>query len=75
MEDDRLDVDIGVAADIEAAQSPPPTLKQPKKRFVGRRAATEAAAKDASGNIENSGAIQSAYMYGWVIGSSLIPIS
>jgi len=60
MEDDRLEVDVGIAADIEAAQPPPP-LKQPKKRFVGRRAATEAASKDDSGSpsIESSGAIQS----------------
>jgi 2-(3-amino-3-carboxypropyl)histidine synthase len=43
MEDDRLEVDVGVAADIEESQPLPRATKQPKKRFIGRRAATEAA--------------------------------
>ncbi|KAF4997036.1 hypothetical protein FGRMN_4124 [Fusarium graminum] len=60
MEEDRRQTDLGTAADIEEAQltqaSSSPAienetesstpLKQPKKRFVGRRAATEAAAKN-----------------------------
>jgi 2-(3-amino-3-carboxypropyl)histidine synthase len=64
MEEDRLQSDLGIAADIEEAQlmaqssHPAPTetettrptghasVKQPKKRFVGRRAAAEAAAKN-----------------------------
>lgn len=72
MEDDRAQVDLGIAADIEEAQlaqahEPEPsngdasqnTTKQPKKRFVGRRAAAEAAAKNGTGSIEGeSGAIQ-----------------
>ncbi|KAF5265223.1 hypothetical protein FOXYS1_3972 [Fusarium oxysporum] len=70
MEEDRRQTDLGTAADIEEAQlaqtsqSPafqnePETaapLKQPKKRFIGRRAAVEAAAVlGASGE---SGAVQ-----------------
>lgn len=51
MEEDRAQTDLGIAADIEAAQlseSPPlppadsAPLRQPKKRFVGRRAADAA---------------------------------
>jgi 2-(3-amino-3-carboxypropyl)histidine synthase len=59
MEDDRALVDLGIAADIEESQNAQNVIKQPKKRFVGRRAATEAA-KSSSGNasIEDSGAIQ-----------------
>ncbi|KAL7762238.1 hypothetical protein ACKLNR_008773 [Fusarium oxysporum f. sp. zingiberi] len=72
MEEDRRQTDLGTAADIEEAQlaqtsqSPafqnePETaapLKQPKKRFIGRRAAVEAAAVlGASGE---SGAVQTA---------------
>ena len=65
MEDDRAQVDLGLAADIEESQmaqaetpqhttpkteqsqnQEQPTVKQPKKRFVGRRAAAEAASKN-----------------------------
>ncbi|KEZ46837.1 Diphthamide biosynthesis protein 1 [Scedosporium apiospermum] len=62
MEEDRAQVDLGIAADIEAAQFPEstipapapaqaaesstPPLKQPKKRFIGRRAADAAAKSD-----------------------------
>ncbi|KAF5984681.1 diphthamide biosynthesis 1 [Fusarium coicis] len=59
MEEDRRQTDLGIAADIEeaqlaqtsqapATQNEPETatpLKQPKKRFIGRRAAVEAAEK------------------------------
>jgi 2-(3-amino-3-carboxypropyl)histidine synthase len=73
MEDDRAQVDLGIAADIEEAQltqayeshptndddNSQTTTKQPKKRFVGRRAAAEAAAKNATISTEaGSGAIQ-----------------
>ncbi|RYP04061.1 hypothetical protein DL764_004691 [Monosporascus ibericus] len=59
MEEDRAQTDLGIAADIEEAQSPPPVQKQPKKRFIGRRAATNAAAKNnGPGNLEESGAVQ-----------------
>lgn len=59
MEDDRALVDLGIAADIEESQNAQNVVKQPKKRFVGRRAATEAA-KSSAGNasIEDNGAIQ-----------------
>ena len=60
MEDDRAQVDLGIAADLEENQVPENVVKQPKKRFVGKRAATSAAAKASSANssIEESGAIQ-----------------
>ena len=60
MEDDRIQVDLGLAAEIEEVQIAQEALKQPKKRFVGRRAAAEAAAKTEAGStsIEDSGAIQ-----------------
>lgn len=56
MEHDRAETDIGIAADIEAAQLPQPSsqpaesapLRQPKKRFVGRRAADAAKGDQAS---------------------------
>jgi 2-(3-amino-3-carboxypropyl)histidine synthase len=59
MEDDRVQVDLGIAAEIEEKQIHENAVKQPKKRFVGRRAATEAA-KSSPGttSIEDSGAIQ-----------------
>ncbi|RYP62602.1 hypothetical protein DL771_009645 [Monosporascus sp. 5C6A] len=59
MEEDRAQTDLGIAADIEEAQSPPPVQKQPKKRFIGRRAATNAAKKsNGTGSLEESGAVQ-----------------
>jgi hypothetical protein len=61
MEDDRAQVDLGIAADLEEAQAPEPVARQPKKRFVGRRTAAEAAASKnerGSGTIEDAGAIQ-----------------
>ncbi|MBV1838907.1 hypothetical protein KUA11_17200 [Acetobacter estunensis] len=79
MEDDRAQVDVGLAADIEESQMAQletpqhtptngesqnqehPTVKQPKKRFVGRRAAAEAASRnggDGDGVNGESGALQ-----------------
>ncbi|KAK0740853.1 putative diphthamide synthesis protein-domain-containing protein [Schizothecium vesticola] len=62
MEDDRALVDLGIAADLEEVQNSQNALKQPKRRFVGRRAAAEAAAKSTAGqgtaSVEESGAIQ-----------------
>lgn len=57
MEEDRAQTDLGVAADLEAAEAPP-VQRQPKKRFVGRRTAN--AARDAApgASVEDSGAIQ-----------------
>lgn len=70
MEADRLETDLGIAADIEEAQilraqeqqatksdtaNGEATTKQPKKRFVGRRTAAEAAAKnDVTGSAASS---------------------
>ncbi|KAK2629114.1 hypothetical protein QTJ16_002217 [Diplocarpon rosae] len=58
MEEDRAGVDLGVTVDVEeqieeafAAQ------RQPKKRFVGRRQAAEAASKNTD-SVETSGTIQ-----------------
>lgn len=62
MEDDRAQVDLGIAADIEHLEAPEVTIKQPKKRFVGRKTAAQTAASkngDGSGGaIESSGAIE-----------------
>ncbi|KAH8899663.1 Diphthamide biosynthesis protein 1 [Thozetella sp. PMI_491] len=61
MEDDRIQVDLGLAAEIEEAHVVQDAIKQPKKRFVGKRTAAEAAAKSGGGSgtsIEDSGAIQ-----------------
>ena len=63
MEEDRLQTDLGHAADIEAADAPPvhepapePVQRQPKKRFIGRRTAAAGAAKNGT-SVEDSGAI------------------
>ena len=57
MEDDRAQVDLGIAVDVEASQQE--TLRQPKKRFVGRKQAAEAAERNGPDtNVEESGAIQ-----------------
>jgi 2-(3-amino-3-carboxypropyl)histidine synthase len=61
MEQDRQQADISTPElDGEAVAVP----KQPKKRFIGRRAAAEkAAAKgDTIGGIEDSGAIQGSHL-------------
>jgi 2-(3-amino-3-carboxypropyl)histidine synthase len=59
MEKDRAQTDLGIAADIEEAHAPPPpepSIRQPKKRFVGRRTgARNAGAERAEGD---AGAIQ-----------------
>ncbi|KAB5582610.1 putative diphthamide synthesis protein-domain-containing protein [Coniochaeta sp. 2T2.1] len=59
MEDDRAQVDLGIAADIEEAHAATePIQKQPKKRFVGRRTADATARNGPNTSIEDSGAIQ-----------------
>lgn len=66
MEDDRAEVDLGIAVDIEqtqiaAANAAAPGLKQPKKRFVGRRTAAQAAQSGSWGGdapAVTSGAVQ-----------------
>ncbi|KAJ2906271.1 hypothetical protein MKZ38_002350 [Zalerion maritima] len=72
MEYDRLETDIGLAAELEEREAearPKPVQKHPKKRFVGRRTAAAAAAAAATGasgqaasSIEDSGAIQGTVM-------------
>jgi len=60
MEEDRIATNLGpdLPSELNGEQSPVP--KQPKKRFVGRRTAAEAAGSKATPNesIEDSGAIQ-----------------
>lgn len=63
MEEDRAQTDLGIAADIEEAEAPPPVQRQPKKRFVGRRTAANTASNGTGGpSVEDSGAIQ-----GWAL--------
>jgi 2-(3-amino-3-carboxypropyl)histidine synthase len=58
MEDDRAQVDLGIAAEIEERQEYV-SHRQPKKRFVGRRQAAEAASRNgAKSNVEDIGAVQ-----------------
>ena len=63
MEEDRAQVDLGIAVDVEERleEAVAAAQKQPKKRFIGRRQATEAAASSTgtSGTADDSGAIQS----------------
>jgi hypothetical protein len=63
MEEDRAQVDLGVAVDIEERLKEPTIPRQPKKRFVGRRQAAEAASKNGPTSIEESGAIQGFYLH------------
>jgi 2-(3-amino-3-carboxypropyl)histidine synthase len=59
MEEDRAQVDLGVAVDIEERLEEATAQRQPKKRFIGRRQATEVASKNGpNASVEDSGAIQ-----------------
>jgi 2-(3-amino-3-carboxypropyl)histidine synthase len=60
MEDDRVQVDLGIAADIEEAHvSSKITQKQPKKRFIGRRTADASATTGETGSsTQDAGAVQ-----------------
>lgn len=60
METDRAQSDLGEAVDAELSAAKSDSLKQPKKRFIGRKAAAEKAGKNggSNGTIEDSGAIQ-----------------
>ena len=64
MEDHRLEGNIGAAADIKHQDGQPKPnsviMKQPKKRFMGRKSAEAAAmaAGPGSPSIEDSGSIQ-----------------
>jgi hypothetical protein len=64
MEDDRVLVDVGIAAEIEESRISQNAVRQPKRRFVGRRTAeaTAKAAPPSSSSIEDSGAIQGIYL-------------
>ena len=64
MEDDRDEVDLGVAVDIEQRLEEAAAAKQPKKRFVGRRQIGESRTRvDSEGStIEDSGTIQSVFL-------------
>lgn len=59
MEDDRIATNLGPETnrDVESEVAAP--AKQPRRRFVGRRATEQAAQSNgANGSIEDSGAIQ-----------------
>ncbi|RDL40286.1 Uncharacterized protein BP5553_00265 [Venustampulla echinocandica] len=59
MEEDRAQVDLGAAVDVEEKLDEAAAQRQPKKRFVGRRQAAEAASKNGpNSSVEDSGAIQ-----------------
>ncbi len=65
MESDRDEVDLGLAVDVEEKLAEAAVLRQPKKRFVGRRQAEEKAAKENvnGSSIEDSGAIQGGQLH------------
>ncbi len=60
MEKDRAQVDLGLAVDVEERlEEEEEAQRQPKRRFVGRKQAAEAALKNGeSAPVEQSGAIQ-----------------
>lgn len=61
MEDDRAQTDLGIAAEIEEREEA--AKRQPRKRFVGRRQAAEAASKNgANSSVEDSGAVQGKFL-------------
>lgn len=60
MEADRSEVDIGIASDAEYEAEKEEKPRQPRKRFVGRRAAA-AKQGDSTGAIEESGTVQGKY--------------
>jgi 2-(3-amino-3-carboxypropyl)histidine synthase len=62
MEEDRTQVDLGVGVDVEEKLEEAAAQRQPKKRFVGRRQAGEAASRNgANASVEESGAVQGSY--------------
>lgn len=59
MEHDRAQVDLGVAVDIEErAEESAAIQRQPKKRFLGRKQADNAARNGTASTVESSEAIQ-----------------
>ncbi|KAL2055818.1 hypothetical protein ABVK25_004062 [Lepraria finkii] len=63
MESDRAQADLGEAVVVELAADEQSKPKQPKKRYIGRKAASERAEQNgaSNGTIEDSGAIQVAH--------------
>ena len=61
MEDDRAQIDFGKAVDTEMDLEIREKQKQPKKRFIGRKAAAEIAGRRSRSTrtIEDSNAVQS----------------
>ncbi len=62
MEDDRAQVDLGVAVDVEERLEEAIVQRQPKRRFVGRRTAEAASSCGTFGNQEHNGAIEGRLM-------------
>lgn len=60
MEDDRAQVDVGVAINAELQAEKQEQPKQPARRFVGRKTAAANLQKkaEANGQIENDTAVQ-----------------
>jgi 2-(3-amino-3-carboxypropyl)histidine synthase len=59
MEEDRLATNLGPNLDDQLESEVPAAARQPKRRFIGRRAADQATQnKTGDGSIEDSGAIQ-----------------
>ena len=60
MEYDRAQVDLGEAVDAEVAAEEKQQVRQPKKRFIGRKEAAERAERGGETNttIEDSGVVQ-----------------
>jgi 2-(3-amino-3-carboxypropyl)histidine synthase len=59
MEEDRAQVDLGVAMDVEDNIEEAAAQRQPKKRFVGRKQAAEVAARNGTSTTSGeSGTIQ-----------------
>ena len=60
MESDRAQVDIGEAVDVEAIAEEKQQVRQPKRRFIGRKEAAERAQRSEVPNksIEDSSAVQ-----------------
>ena len=54
MEDDRAQVDLGVAVDLESSGEPVAVPRQPKRRFVGRRTADAQAQSPENGSTQGS---------------------
>jgi 2-(3-amino-3-carboxypropyl)histidine synthase len=68
MEEDREQTNLGPEVPLKPDEEPLPAQRQPKKRFIGRKAAEQKAAARAEGrSIEGSGAIQRMQLISWNI--------